>query len=218
MTLSYSTSSLSQTSLASSGSLNCLHLSLLTPEFQIRLGAHLGLSVIKYAYFLKPKVFSLNVISGKLFYRKWKSKINTFQCHLVPSGQLFTTLQHNKLAKCGNLFSLWVSRISKLLNLPQISSWMLYAPPHLTKVEAGFSEYKTLNKCMATSPELSKGTGKISHRFKTNQSVHNHWSLFTSIVGGKLHHHWPQGTCNIHSFPPSVNKYLLNLTLCQALC
>lgn len=61
---------LPQPELASSCSLNCLHLPLLMPEFQIHLGAHLGLSVIKYAYFLKPKVFSLNVISGKLFYRK----------------------------------------------------------------------------------------------------------------------------------------------------
>lgn len=104
---------LSQPELAASGSLNCLHLPLLTPEFQIHLGAHLGLSVIKYAYFLKPKVFSLNVISGKLFYRKWKSKINTLWCHLVPSGQLFIVLQQNKLAKCGNWFSPWVSRISK---------------------------------------------------------------------------------------------------------
>lgn len=97
---------------ASPGLLNCLHLPLLTPEFQRRLGAHLGLSVIKYAYFLKPKVFSRNVISGKLFYRKWKSKINTLRCHPVPPGQLFTALEQNKLAKCGTWFPCGVSRIT----------------------------------------------------------------------------------------------------------
>lgn len=124
---------LSQPELASSRSLNCLHLPLFTPELQIHSGAHLGLSVIKYAYFLKPKVFSLNVISGKLFYRKWKSKINTLWCHLVPSGQLFIVLQQNKLAKCGNWFSSSVSRRSGPLKL--LRSVPGCYPPHLTSLK-----------------------------------------------------------------------------------
>lgn len=145
-----------QPRLASSGLLNCLHLPLLTPEFQIHLGAQSGLSVIKYAYFLKPKVFSLNVISGKLFYRKWKSKINTLWCHRVPSGQLFTVLQQNKLAKCGNWFSSWVSRTSELLWLLQTSSRIPHPPPHLTRHEAGFPEHRTLNKFMAIPQSWAK--------------------------------------------------------------
>lgn len=93
------------------------HPCLLTLEIQLHLRAHFGLSVIKYAYFLKLKVFSLNIISGKLFYRKWKSKINILRCHLVPSGQLFTVLQQSKLAKYGNWFSPQTSRMSELLKL-----------------------------------------------------------------------------------------------------
>lgn len=158
VTLSCSPPGLSQPGLASSGLLNCLHLPLLTPEFQIHLGAHLELSVIKYAYFLKPKVFSLNVISGKLFYRKWKSKINTLRGHLVPSGQFFTVLQQNKLEKCGNCFSPWVSKISKLWQLLQINSWILEPSPRLTKeASSGVLEHKTFSKKFTVIfPELSK--------------------------------------------------------------
>lgn len=111
---------------------HCLNLPLWTPEFQIHLEAHCGRSVIKYAYFLKPKVFALNVISGKLFYRKWKSKINTLWCHLVPSGQLLTVLQQNKLAKCGNWFSPWVSRIRQSPKM--IPNQLLAAIPNTFQV------------------------------------------------------------------------------------
>lgn len=41
-----------------------------------------------------------------------------------------------------------------------------------------------------------------------NHSVNNYWSLFTSIVGGRLHRPWPQGTYNIHSFSSQISAEL----------
>ena len=151
---------LSATVALSPGLLNCLHLPLLTPEFQRHLGAHLGLSVIKYAYFLKPKVFSLNVISGKLFYRKWKSKINTLRCHPVPPGQLFTALQQNKLTQCGTWFSCGVSRIRWTPATTLDPLLDAVSTPHLTAGAAGVSEQKAGETFMVICSALSKGIGK----------------------------------------------------------
>lgn len=71
---------------------------------------------------------------------------------------------------------------------------------------------------MVVYPELSKSTRKIRHRFKMSHSVNSYWSLFTSIIGGRLHRPWPQGTYNIHSFSSQISteRHFVPSTLLDA--